>query len=349
MASTRRTLTDISSLTWEHPLDAAALSSLRRIPGFDIAIRRVFGLFAERTLRLIFLGSSIEVGPEQHPHINALYEEMLATLDAPERYQLFLAQDPVVNAGAVGWDRPFIVLNSSLVRLMDDDELRYVISHELGHILSGHVLYKTMLKLLLQVGRLALSNPLSGFAYLAVLMGLMEWDRKSELSADRAGLLGVQDPQVVRKALLKMAGGLDEGASVAAFQEQSRRYHEDGGALDAIARTLTLLGRTHPFPVQRIRELDAWVDGGAYQRILDGDYPRRGDDPADRFSGWDAWKASASSYAEGVKSTTEPVAAWVKDVSQSAAETAGGMLDRLRRRASGGRGPVDLNDPPEEG
>lgn len=352
MTTTRRAFPDVSSLTWEHPLDAAALQALRKIPGFDLALRKIFGLFAERTIRLISLGSSIEVGPEQYPKINRVYEEVLETLNAPERYQLFLSQTPVVNAGAVGMDRPFIVLTSSITLLMKEDELRYVLGHEVGHILSGHVLYKTMLKLLVEVSRLAFSNPLSGFAYMAVMMGLMEWDRKSELSADRAGLLAAQDPDVVRKALLKMAGGVDEGANVQAFQAQSRRYHEDGDTLDAIAKTLTLLGRTHPFPVQRVRELDLWIEGGDYERVLRGDYPRRSQDPPGRDDPWNDWKQSAASYAEGIKTSTEPVTSWVKEVGNSAADTASGLMAKVKGRMTealkGKDGPVDVNDPPDD-
>ena len=326
-------LDDISSLAWEHPLDAAALQSLRRIPGFDLALRRVFGLIAERTIRLMYLGSAVEVGPDQYPRIHDIYTEVLNTLDAPERYQLFISQSPIVNAGAIGMDKPFIVLQSGLVKLMDDNELRYVIGHELGHIMSGHVLYKTMLSLLLRLGRLAWSNPLSGLAWLGVMAGLMEWDRKSELSADRAGLLAVQDPAEVRRALLMMAGGMEEGASVEAFQEQARRYEEDGDALDSVAKTLSLLGQTHPFPVQRLKELDRWIESGSLESILEGDYPRRQDDPHDRPTTWSLWRESMGGYADGVKTTTEPVTTWVKGVGQTAAQTAGAVWGKLKGRS----------------
>lgn len=294
-------LTDISSRAWEHPADRAALAALRKVPGFDLLLRKLFGLITERSLRLITLGSAVEVGPEQYPQLHALYEEVLETLDAPRRYPLFVSQNPVVNAGAVGMDEPFIVLNSGAVQLLSPAQLRVVLGHELGHILSQHVLYKTMLRLLLDAGRYAGVVPLAGIPLLAVLAALLEWDRKSELSADRAALLATQDPQAVRESLLRLAGGVGEGASIPAFQEQARRYEEDGGMLDAVLKTLALLGRRHPFPVQRIKELDAWIASGAYQAVLDGDYPRRQDDPQE--SAWDAWKESAQEYGEGLRNS----------------------------------------------
>lgn len=311
-------LRDISSLAWEHPSDAAALQTLRQVPGFDLALQKIFGLIAERTLRLMSLGSSVEVSTEQYPRINEIYEEVLHTLDAPTRYPLYLTQSPVVNAGAVGMKDPFIVLNSGIVQLMSDDQLRYVLGHELGHILSEHVLYKTMLKLMVSISRLAFTNVFTGLAYYAITAALMEWDRKSELSSDRAGLLAVQDPDAVRSALLRSAGGVGDGASIEAFQEQARRYEEEGDSLDSIAKAMALMNRSHPFPVQRLKEIDRWVESGEYDRILSGEYLTRAEEPPRKQRPWDIWRESASSYADTLKDSR--LSGWF-----------GGIGSRLRR------------------
>lgn len=328
--SGRLRLPGISSRAWEHPADRAALQSLRAVPGFDLALRKVFGLFSERALHLLFLGSSVEVGPRQFPRLDAIYGEVLDTLDAPDRYRLFVTQNPVVNAGAVGMDRPFIVLNSATVNLLDEDQLRVVLGHEVGHILSEHVLYKTMLRLLLRAGLYAFSLPLTGLALLAVLAALLEWDRKAELSADRAAALVAQNPEHVRLALLRLAGGVGEGASVEAFREQAARYEESGGAVDSVIKTLALLGRSHPFPVQRMKELDLWVESGAYQRVLDGEYPRREDDPKE--SAWSAWQAGAEHYGETLKQGADPVVGWLREVGDAASERAAAAFGWFKGR-----------------
>lgn len=306
----RRRFPGISSRTWEHPADRAALAALRAVPGFDVVTRWIFGLFTERGLRAVYLGSAVEVGPEQYPRIHRVYLECVEVLDVKEPVQLFVSQNPVLNAGAVGWEHPFIVLNSGTVHALEDDQLRYVIAHELGHIQSGHVLYKTMLGLLLRAANVAMGTPLTGLALLAVLGALLEWDRKSELSADRCGALVCQDPDAVRRALLQMAGGVAEGASVEAFREQARRYEEGGTVLDGLARTLALLGRTHPFPVQRLHELDRWLESGDYARVLAGEYPDRKDDPAD--SPWTAWSEAASHYGERARHAADPLSKLVR-------------------------------------
>ena len=338
----RLRLPGISSRAWEHPADTAALQSLRAVPGFDLALRKVFGLFPERALRLLFLGSSVEVGPSQYPKLHALYGEVLDILDAPVHYPLFVTQNPVVNAGAVGMDQPFIVLNSATVNLLDEDQLRVVLGHEVGHILSQHVLYKTMLRLLLRGGLYLFSMPLTGLALLAVIAALMEWDRKSELSSDRAAALVAQDPDHVRLALLRMAGGVGEGANIEAFREQARRYEESGGAIDGVIKTLALLGRSHPFPVQRLKELDLWVESGAYQRILDGEYAKREDDPKE--NPWGAWQSGAEHYADAVKSGADPVVSWLRGVGDAASDKASAAFGWFKRKKGG-----DGDEPQDQG
>ncbi|MEC7948593.1 MAG: M48 family metallopeptidase [Myxococcota bacterium] len=322
---------NISSRAWEHPADRAALDSLRKVPGFDLVVRKVMGLLSERPLKLITLGSAVEVGPDQFPHIHALYDDVLQTLDAPERYPLFVTQNPVINAGAVGMDHPFIVLNSATLQQLDDVQVRSVLGHEIGHILSDHVLYKTMLRFLLKGGQLVTRMPLTGLALLAVIAAMLEWDRKSELSADRASLLACQDIDVVRGTLLRMAGGVGEGASVEAFRSQARRYEEGGSAVDSVIKTLALLNRRHPFPVQRMGELDRWIESGAYAEIMSGAYPLRDDDPED--STWHYWRESVESYAEGVKQSADPVARWMRSAGTGMKDKASGAWEWIRGRS----------------
>jgi Zn-dependent protease with chaperone function len=201
----RRILTDIAPRSWEHPADRAALQALRRIPVFDEVLRKIFGYFGEKPIRLAFLANSVRVSPRQFPEVHALYQDVLKTLDSPGDYPLFVSQTPMVNAGAYGMHEPFIILNSGTVSLLEDQQLAYVMGHELGHIMSDHVLYRTMTEILLQLA--GMGFPIVGLAARVVLVALLEWQRKAELSCDRAGLLSIQDPQEVMQTMLKMAGG----------------------------------------------------------------------------------------------------------------------------------------------
>lgn len=302
-----KVLEQIAPVSWEHPADRAALQTLRAIPGFDEAVRKIVGTFGERGIRLLFQANAVRVGPTQFPVLHTLITEVSTTMDWPEPPEVYVTQTPFVNAGAVGVEHPFIILNSGAVALLDTDELRALVGHELGHVISGHALYRTVLILILELGFQNLPF-LAGIALLPIKLALLEWSRKSELSADRAGLLACQDPVAVNRVFLKLAGGGDmKQMDLNAFMQQAGEYEEGGGALDVIYKILNTLGATHPFNTLRAAELKHWTDGGAYQRILDGQYARRGAEQPQRTLGDDLGDA-ASHYATEARKTVDQVA-----------------------------------------
>jgi Zn-dependent protease with chaperone function len=281
-ARPRKVLTQIAPVAWEHAADRAALQALRSVPGFDEVLKKVYGFLGERGIRLLFQADAVRVGPTQFRRLNELFTEVCTTLDWEPRPELFVAQTPFANAGAFGMDRPFIVINSGAVKLLDDDEMRYLLGHELGHVMSGHALYHTLLVLLLNVSLSALPF-LAGVAILPIQLALLEWFRKSELSSDRAGLLATQDPIASLRLHLKFAGGGDMAEmDLNAFLVQAKEFEEQGGAIDRIFKILGVLGRSHPFNTVRAAELQRWVEGGHYDRILRDEYPRRGPDAEQR-------------------------------------------------------------------
>lgn len=294
-----RILTGIDSRTWEHPADRAALNALRRIPGFDEVLRQIFGFFGEKPIRLAFQADAVRVSPTQFGRVHRLYDEVARTLDAPADYPVFVTQNPFYNAAAYGMEKPFIIVHSSLVRSFDDDELRFILGHELGHIMSGHMLYRTMMDLLLQLATLGF--PIVGLAARAILIALMEWYRKAELSCDRAGLLAVQQAEPGLRTMLKFAGGASDEANLAEFIRQADEYRETGDMADQVYKVLNVLGHTHPFPVIRVAEMRNWFDSGAYERIIAGEYRRRGTTD-DRPYTEDVQEA-ARSYADSARET----------------------------------------------
>src|SRR5918996_3773515 len=206
-ARPRKTFPQISAVSWEHPADRAALQTLRAVPGVDDVIRRVLALLGgERGVRLLFQGNAIRIGPAQFPRLWHLHTEVTTTFDWADVPELYVSQTPFFNAGAYGIDKPFIVIHSAAIELLDDDELRVLLSHELGHVMSGHALYRTIAAILALISLGALPM-LAGLAVLPIRLAFLEWSRKSELSADRAGLLGAQDIVAAQRLHIKMAGG----------------------------------------------------------------------------------------------------------------------------------------------
>ena len=275
--STRRILTGIGASSWEHPADRATLNALRKIPGFDLALRKIFGMFGERAIRLAFKANAVRVSENQYSWIHQRTLRVCEVLDVDTIPEVYVSQTPVVNAGAVGMNEPFIVLNSSMLEVLDRDEVEAVLAHEVGHIMSGHVLYRTLLILIMQLT--VFRYPLAGIAVLPLLLALLEWNRKAELSCDRAALLAIQDRDIVLSALMKLAGGTrGEELNLAEFVDQSEEYRDGGESLDSVYKLLNILGATHPFAVARVAELRTWIDGGRYDEILTGSYTRRDDE-----------------------------------------------------------------------
>lgn len=301
----RRKLEGIASSTWEHPADRAALAALRRIPAFDEVLKKLFGIFGEKSIRLAFQANAVRVSEKQFPELHRRYLEVIDTLDAPDHYPLFVSQTPLVNAGAYGMDRPFIVLNSGTLSLLEEEELTWLLGHELGHILSGHVLYRTMTVLLIRLAQQGF--PIVGIAARGVLLGLLEWSRRSELSADRAGLLASQNPEAALRTMLKLAGGgSKEETDLPAFLEQADEYRQSGDLADAVFKVLNLTMATHPFHVLRAAELRDWIESGEYDRVLRGEYRRRGDGHG---SYTEDLAAAMRAYAEDAQSLASQVAA----------------------------------------
>ena len=283
-----KVLSQISPVAWEHPADRAALNSLRALPGFDEVLRKVMGQIGERGVRQLFTANAVKIGPRQRPKLDALLTEVLETMDWAERPELYVSQTPVANAMAVGFQKPFIVVNSGAIEILDRDEQRVILGHELGHIMSGHPTYTTLALIILNIGFNNL--PVLGLITLPIQLALLEWYRKAELSADRAGLLATQDPRSSMQLFMRFAGGppLDDETNLDEFMRQAEEYESGGNAIDGIFKVLNVAFRTHPFNTVRAGELQRWIRGGSYDRIIGGDYPRRGDDDRPLSEDYDA-------------------------------------------------------------
>lgn len=275
----RRSFPQLDPVAIQHPFDRKALAALQKIPGLDIAVRKFIELFPERVAYIMNVAQSVRVSPTQCPRLYASLREACAILDMPEP-ELYVAQTPLVNAMTSGHDHPYILIHSGLIDLLTDAEIQAVIAHELGHIKSGHVLYKTMalgISLLIQlIGDLTLG--IGRLVGLSLEAALREWDRMAEFTSDRFALLVVQDPQVVLSLMMKLAGGTlfqRDQMNAAEFLQQAELYREvDANVLDRLYKSLLVAPTTHPMLIVRANEIVKWGAANEYREILAGRYPR---------------------------------------------------------------------------
>lgn len=275
-------LKGLPSTAFQHPLDRQATENLKKIKGFDWLVGKFIEYGFERIDYITHIGGGIRVGPRQMSKHYAMLRECCDILDVPEP-EMYVMQGGV-NAFTSGHNHPFIVLETSLLELMEeDDEVMAVIAHELGHIKCGHVLYKTMARAIKPLVEMAGKATLGigSVVGAGIEGGLLAWNRRSELSADRAALLVMQDARPCITMLMKLAGGTERHVGALdseQFLNQARAYKEglDQSMSDRFYRFIVNMRATHPFAVERARMLDEWVGSPEYNGILAGNYSGTG-------------------------------------------------------------------------
>lgn len=287
------TYTGISSEAFRHPLDRQAEQTLRSVPGFDLVARKFVEFIYERPRYVYLMGNNIEVGPRQYSSLYHIFRECVRDLDVHPEPTLFVSQSPTVNAYALGQERPCLVLNTALLDLLSDAEIRSVVAHELGHVKCGHTTLNQMASWAITVisGLADLTFGLSGLVGSGLILAFYEWLRKAELSADRAALLVMDELNPVLYSMMRLAGGSDRFAnelSLDEFIRQSDRYQElDQDGLNQVYKFLLYnnlsqsVFLTHPFNVERVIFLREWASSDDYRQIRAGNYRRTGEGAVD--------------------------------------------------------------------
>jgi len=268
---------ELDKHSYIHPLDSRALAALKTIPGIDTALKKLLEVTGESAIRVIFTASAVKVTPKQCPDLYAKLQVACTTLgvDMPE---LFVQQNPIVNAFTGGVKNPVIVLHSQLIERLNDEEVLAVIAHEVGHIHAEHVLYITAARLLEALANVAIAAaPIAALVaqLLSVTMrsALLAWARRAELSCDRAALLVTQDADVIGRTMMKLCGGTYAShVDYEQFLVQAREFQKtyDEKALDRFWADIINAGLSHPFPVWRVAEILSWVESGDYGRVISG-------------------------------------------------------------------------------
>ncbi|HEV2782694.1 MAG TPA: M48 family metallopeptidase [Actinophytocola sp.] len=333
--TTRVRFPGISPRAYEHPADRGALATLRTVPSFATVLKAIAGFWRERSYRLIVLGSAIRVGPNQFPTLDRLRTECAETLDLDTVPNLFVYRDAQVQARTIGIDEPFILLSSGMLEALDTEGQRFVIGHEMGHVLSGHAVYSTMIDVLLSLQPRVAWMPIGSLGLQAILIALYEWYRKAELSCDRAGLLCGQDPAAALRAHIMMAGGTAPSEiDIPSFLQQASEYDSVEDIRDSIHKLRYVTWTTHPLAVVRAAQLQKWAASEEYRAILAGQYLRRDDDaPQENWS--DDLKSAAQSYRESWSESNDPLIKILSDVGETVSSAAGRVFSRFGSRSEG--------------
>ena len=251
-----------------HPEDAAAMEQLEHVPGFAALVKKTLALGLENLQYGINMASSVRLSENQLPEIYNRLPPICERLgiEVPE---LYLSMNPVPNACTFGDTRIFINVTSGLIDLLSPEELDAVLAHECGHILCRHVLYHSIAMYLMS--GMDVLGVLGAFA-LPIQYAILYWERKSELSADRASCV-VTSPETVTSVMSRLSGGprsITRNINLDLWAKQADEYEDilNENLWNKTLQTMAVMGQTHPFSAVRVREILKWSRSEEYQMIL---------------------------------------------------------------------------------
>ncbi len=209
-----------------------------------VVVAMVYVAFARGRL----LGGGLRIHAGQLGRIHAVVEECARMLRMPTPH-VFVRDDPFVPVVALGMGEPYaVVISAQFVEHFQDDELRFLIGRELGHIAAGHTRITSLLSA-------------NGRETGVVAVAFGGWLRRIEYSADRAGLLCCGSLEAATRAIaVSSFGPLGRKADLAAFAEQLRELHAEPSLRLAEWTAST------PYATNRIAALHRFARDPLYQR-----------------------------------------------------------------------------------
>lgn len=203
----------------------------------------IIGMIIIKMQRQMMLGNALQIEYSAYAWLRDWANDVSHDLEMP-RVEIFVTQDPVINAYAFGFIRPYtIVLHSGSIRYLTHDELKAVVVHEMGHIKFGHTQASLYLLPFINLPVLgAIFTWIAGF-----------WQRRTELTCDRLALMYMENSELVKEALIKVHVGPDVASSMNDVARQWLQYNAER-PMNRFTQTFS----THPFLVRRLSHLDAW-------------------------------------------------------------------------------------------
>ena len=316
-----------------HPLDLEILTPLKKFQATAKAKEVFVKLWPQvRQETIALCGSHFHVTQGACPNLYALAKDVFNTLSIEGNLPVFYVEEGYhINSYTLkDKENYYIVLTTGAIDRLSSEEIKFLVGHEFGHLISGHVEFQLLLAFLPESARYILRltelgnkgirvvsdiatdtindtketvDKIKGFIFgkkndsqknssserekeqtgittgIKNIIGvgdsitrLNKWNRISEYTADRIGLLACQDINVALSTLMKTSGlpqTYYSSASVDRFIEQVNEFNDIyGGTYDSILKELDMLDEDHPWMVRRAAELLQWYESGAYERML---------------------------------------------------------------------------------
>jgi Zn-dependent protease with chaperone function len=216
----------------------------------------------ENYFKNILEGHSFKVNEKLSPRLFSIFAEVKSKIDFQEPIDFYITNNPELNAFAVSrleeGQNNIVNVNSGLIDKVDDDELKFVLGHELGHLISHNANITQLLNFV--------------FAEQAELPLLMQhkiavWEKVSELTADRFGFIACGNLDKVLSCFFKMASGLSierlnfDPKAFSDENDEILKYFKETGSGNLLS---------HPINPIRIKAIEYFSNSVLYKTLSAG-------------------------------------------------------------------------------
>ena len=216
----------------------------------------------ENYFKNILQGHSFKVNEKLAPRLYDSFVDVMKKLDFQESTEFFITNNPELNAFAISRLEPdeshIININSGLIDKVDDDELKFIVGHEIGHLISNNANIAQLLDFVFVDQE---ETPLMMQHKIAV------WDKLSELTADRFGFMACGRLDKVLSCFFKMASGLSverlnfDPKAISLENEEILKYFKETGSGNLLS---------HPINPIRIKAVELFEQSELYRNLLSG-------------------------------------------------------------------------------
>lgn len=252
-----------------HPEDQAVISKMNKVPGFKTLLNNTMVKYSESLAEVTYTGNGFGITPVSNPRIHRQFVEDCKILGMRDVPAFSSDWGYFISSQSVGERKRRVLITTGSIDLLTPEELDFLLGHELGHILCGHIPYHMLVE--------ALYNPIimdnSTLSIASIIkLPMLEWYRISHYTADRMGLLCCQDINVALHTMIKMAGlpkRCYEKIDIKSFIRQADDFvNVHNNTMDKLAKTLSIRSANSPWMVLRAKKLLEWYESGEYRSII---------------------------------------------------------------------------------
>lgn len=249
-----------------HELDKAGMDSVNNIPGFESISKFIIENSVEAYYNILLRGSAIQLTESNSPYVNRIFQEVAETLDYKQELpDIYLKRGYNFSNKIQGYKHPLVILDTNCVEQLDENQLKFIVGRCIGGIMAGHNKFEFFAWMINSIGN-SILPVISSLATLPI----GQWQRKSFLTRDRAGLLACQNIESAIQVMMLTSGvpyGSEKEIDYYEYLNQAIAFQKAKG-LEKFGQVTMTLGNDEAWIVDRAAELFRWYDIGEYDTII---------------------------------------------------------------------------------